>query len=213
VLNFGVHGYGHDQMLLYFVEDAYRFQPDVVIVGFVRDDMVRNVRGFRDYAKPRARLEESDLHITNVPVPTPHQTLVAHRVGPRLFDVVRILGDEMAWWVGRRDREVVETTRALLDRIAVEAAQAGAVTVFAYLPHSEELTVPEHVLPEEKFFDDYCRSRAAFCVNLRPMMLERIAAGEQVKVPGHWHANGHRMVAEGLADFLRRRRLVGGEST
>jgi hypothetical protein len=33
VLNFGVHGYGHDQMLLYLREEGIKYHPDIVILG------------------------------------------------------------------------------------------------------------------------------------------------------------------------------------
>src|SRR5262249_1689918 len=53
VINFGVHGYGHDQMLLYLQEEGIKYHPDIVILGFLPFDMKRNVVSFRDYAKPR----------------------------------------------------------------------------------------------------------------------------------------------------------------
>src|SRR5262249_10078893 len=50
VLNFGVHGYGHDQMLLYLREEGIKYRPDIVILGFVSEDMRRNMLSFKDYA-------------------------------------------------------------------------------------------------------------------------------------------------------------------
>src|SRR5262249_2909662 len=57
VINLGVHGYGHDQMLLYLEEVGARYRPDLVLLGFVGIDMERNLLGFRDFAKPRFDLE------------------------------------------------------------------------------------------------------------------------------------------------------------
>ena len=37
VINFGVHGYGHDQMLLYLREEGIKYRPDIVILGFALD--------------------------------------------------------------------------------------------------------------------------------------------------------------------------------
>ena len=51
----GVHGYGHDQMLILFKEEGVKYQPDVVILGFLPLDMSRNLLDFRDFAKPRFR--------------------------------------------------------------------------------------------------------------------------------------------------------------
>ena len=75
VVNFGVHGYGHDQMLLLLREQALAYQPDVVVLGFVRDDMERNMLAFRDFAKPRFVLAGDSLSLRNVPVPTPEEVM------------------------------------------------------------------------------------------------------------------------------------------
>ena len=54
VINLGVHGYGHDQMLLYFLEEGEKYTPDIVILGFYSGDMDRNMLSFRDYVpKPK----------------------------------------------------------------------------------------------------------------------------------------------------------------
>jgi hypothetical protein len=69
VLNLGVHGYGHDQMLLYLREEGLRYRPDVVLLGFVQIDMPRNQLSFRDYAKPRfgVRRRLSRRNVPGVP--------------------------------------------------------------------------------------------------------------------------------------------------
>lgn len=210
VLNFGVHGYGHDQILLDFIERAFRYHPDVVVVGFVRDDMYRNLLDFRDYAKPRMVLTGRGLDVRNVPVPSPSAVVRRYRLGPRLADLLAIVRQGLAWRTGANRERMEALTEAILDRLVDEAAEAGAVVVLAYLPHSEELAFPELDLPEHRFFAAYCEDRAAFCLDLRPLFLRRMAAGEPIKVPGHWHADGHALVAEGVADYLQRRGLVGG---
>ena len=61
VVNLGVHGYGHDQMLLRYRAEGRRYAPDLVLLGFVADDVGRNLLAFRDYAKPRFLLEGGAL--------------------------------------------------------------------------------------------------------------------------------------------------------
>lgn len=58
VLNFGVGGYGHDQCLIRLKEDVLKFNPDIVLLGFVNPDISRNVVAFRDFAKPMFSLNE-----------------------------------------------------------------------------------------------------------------------------------------------------------
>ena len=57
VLNFGVHGYGTDQMLLRWELEGRRYAPDIVVLAFAYYHLDRNVTGFRFYAKPRFVLE------------------------------------------------------------------------------------------------------------------------------------------------------------
>ncbi len=75
VLNLGVHGYGHDQMLLYLKEEGVKYSPDVVILGYVSIDPPRNLLSFRDFAKPKFELAPGGLRLTHVPVPTPESVL------------------------------------------------------------------------------------------------------------------------------------------
>ena len=55
IINLGVHGYGHDQMLIVLEELGTRLRPDIVLLGFIYDDVARNGLAFRDYAKPYFR--------------------------------------------------------------------------------------------------------------------------------------------------------------
>ena len=71
VINLGVHGYGHDQMLIYLREEGIRYRPDIVILGFLTGDMERNVLSFRDYAKPRFVLDGGKPALRHSPVPPP----------------------------------------------------------------------------------------------------------------------------------------------
>jgi len=208
VLNLGVHGYGHDQMLVYLREEGLRYHPDIVIVGFVQDDMQRNMLGFRDYAKPRFELDDGELELCNSPVPSPDAMLAREAFRSRFLDLVDMVGQAVLWQTGVNQRRMESVTAALLDEIASESAVAGAATAFFYLPHSEELTNPELTLDAERFFTDYCDERDALCLNLRPTFRQRMAQGFAVKVPGHWHGSGHQLVAEALAVFLAEKGLV-----
>ena len=57
VLNFGVHGYGTDQMLLRWEREGVAYAPDVVVLAFAYYHLDRNITGFRFYAKPHFILE------------------------------------------------------------------------------------------------------------------------------------------------------------
>ena len=68
VINFGIRGYGHDQMLLYLKEEGIKYRPDIVLLAFIADDVHRNMLTFREYSKPRFLLKDGGLKIINSPV-------------------------------------------------------------------------------------------------------------------------------------------------
>jgi hypothetical protein len=81
VLNFGVDGYGIDQMLLRYKRDVRPWKPKVVVVGFIQHDLVRTMAvypfvglGWPGYVvKPRFLLEGGEPRIVNSPLPTPDE--------------------------------------------------------------------------------------------------------------------------------------------
>ncbi len=208
VINFGVHGYGHDQMLLLLREQVLSYQPDLVVLGFVRDDMERNMLSFRDFAKPHFALSGDRLSLRNVPVPTPEEVQRRYRFRPRFLDLLTILRDSYLWNVGLSEQRMEELTTALLDEMVEEAVDIGSVFIFVYLPHSEELMDTELETDGYKFFDTYCEERAAFCLDLLPHFREAAAAGVKIKAPGHWHATGHRITAQAVGEYIRDRNLL-----
>ena len=66
ILNFGVGGYGTDQAWLRYQKEGRRFKPRLVLIGFVPDDIRRNVNVYRrflsDHELPlfKPRFESSD---------------------------------------------------------------------------------------------------------------------------------------------------------
>jgi hypothetical protein len=208
VVNFGVHGYGHDQILLLLREKALAYQPDLVVLGFVRDDMERNMLSFRDFAKPHFVLAGKGLSLRNVPLPTPEEVERRYRWQPRLLDLAAILRDNYLWKVGLSDERMEAVTTTILDEMVEETVAAGAAFVFAYLPHSEELLDPGLETPGHEFFEAYCDERAAFCLDLLPRFRQEIEQGVAIRAPGHWHQTGHRVAAEGISEYIRQRKLL-----
>jgi len=77
VLNFGVGAYGLDQAYLRYPAAA-RFHPDVVLIGFMTENIFRDVNVFRPFyvprngtplAKPRFLLKDDDLVLLPNPLP------------------------------------------------------------------------------------------------------------------------------------------------
>ena len=77
VLNFGVSAYGIDQAYLRWRRDGRRFRPDVVLLGFQPENVLRDRNVFRPLyfagtevplSKPRFVVRGDDLDLKNVPV-------------------------------------------------------------------------------------------------------------------------------------------------
>ncbi|HEU5304797.1 MAG TPA: hypothetical protein VFU40_09160, partial [Gemmatimonadales bacterium] len=220
VLNFGIHGYGHDQMLLYFKTEGVKYRPDVVILGYVWFDQDRNLVAFNDFAKPRFDLLADTLRLENVPVPTPESVLEREPFRSKLIDLAM-----MAWARGRdrmypdRDRERKRAlTWAIFDDLVRTVRQNGGTPVFAYLPVLKEVAdLREDRSENERVLEEYCRSRPVDCVFLRPRFRVAVARGAIFDTRRHWSPAEHQLAAEGIRDFLlahnAHNRLSAPEST
>jgi hypothetical protein len=208
VVNLGVHGYGHDQMLLYLREVGARYQPDLVMLGFVALDMDRNLLGFRDFAKPRFVLANGHLVLGNVPVPTPQAVRAHEFFHSNLADVVSLFAGHLR---SAREREATreQLTAAILDEFGQTAMELGAVPVFIYLPIEGEIGNPaDPESREERFFDRWAQERGVQWLDLRPYFLARVRAGAQFKTIGHWLWLEHQTAAEGIKTYLVSQGLV-----
>jgi hypothetical protein len=137
VLNLGVMGYGQDQALLRMRRDGLRYRPDVVVFGFHGSDIPRNLLRFRDYGKPRFRLDGGELRLENVPVPAP----AAYRGAwpPRLWNYAMMGRDAFASERPEQRQVRLGLSRAIVHRMAQDAQAAGAHLAVVYLPRTGNL--------------------------------------------------------------------------
>jgi len=209
VLNLGVHGYGHDQMLLYLREEGRKYRPDVVVLGFLYDDMDRNLLGFRDYAKPRFELSQGRLELHNVPVPSPDEMLRREVFRSKVLDLWTIFRGRWEWLAGTAEERMKQLTLAILDEMARIIRAAGAQPAYAYLPVWGELTKADMAMTRrERFFFNYCRERGIQSMYLRRFFLTKLRAGTKFRVYGHWGPEEHRTAAEGIGAYLLEKGLL-----
>jgi len=209
VLNFGVHGYGHDQELLYLREALPLYHPDIVLVGHVTDDSMRNMLAFRSFAKPWFRIAGQGLELHGTPVPTPAEFLAGHAWGSRFLDLLTMARERLLWRWGDRVGETDRLTDAILTAIFREARAAGARPGILLLPVWGELGVADPApLPGEQFVAAIAARERVPCLVLRPLFVERARLGTEFERREHWRPLEHRLAAGGIADFLRREGLV-----
>lgn len=202
IINLGVHGYGHDQMLLYLQEEGVKYHPDIIMLGFIGSDMKRNRMKFRDYAKPYFAIgANNQLELRNVPVPPPDEFLASEIYRPKFFDVLSLLWLKIENRMGRLWEKEVRITDALLDEIVAVSKEHGAEPFFVYMPYGFETytTEPSRL---EAYLTAYCEQRQVRMMNLRPAFLEKAESGVDVGRVFHWNEHGHAIAARGIGDYL-----------
>ncbi len=209
VLNLGVTGYGHDQMLLYLQQEGVKYRPDVVLLGFVWIDMHRNVQEFLFCSKPRFVLRNGKTVLTNVPVPRPEEVLRQEIYRSKLLDLTEILWHKFNLRFGSEQEQARELTAAIFDEMVATCHRIGATPVFAYLPITDELSdTQEAMSANEQFLSQYCQSRQVLCVFLRPEFLAARRRGVDLYNKGHWRPYENLIAAHALKDFLVEKDLV-----
>jgi hypothetical protein len=210
VINLGVHGYGTDQQLLRLRRDGFPFEPNVVLLAFYEENLYRNVVSFRDYAKPRFRVQNDQLILENTPVPTPEEVLAREQRLPRSFLWVvarRLLRKTaVAWGWGLDASEAWMVTQAILDAAKRETEDREAEFVLMYIPYSGF----RRPGPVEPLLTDWARETGTAYVNLRERFLEMPATDQDRLYDGHWTPYGNERVAMLMAEFLRQRASAGG---
>ena len=210
IINMGIHGYGHDQILIFFKEEGIKYQPDIVILGFLATDMPRNLLQFRDFAKPKFELEGETLKLSGSPVPRPEEVLKKDWMRPRIYDVLSLIKHGLINRTGHRRTQMEELTGRILDEIAATAEKIGAVPIFVYLPKGKEITTPKW---EEEFFRSYCdEGGKAFCFSSRPYFIEKQKKGLQFKKKGHWGSLGQVTAAEAIYENPVFQKIIASRS-
>lgn len=206
VINLGVHGYGHDQMLLLFRARGVRTRPDAVLVGFVETDISRNALTFRDYAKPRFRQRGDRLELRNVPVPLPRSIARAHALRPRWIDLGELLVTRLRSASGLAGAEKRRLTARILAELAREIREAGALDILVELPIGEALRSENEALKEHAEFERICRAGSwSLCLTTGPELRAADPGATRLSLPsGHWAPFAHRLAAASVARELDR---------
>jgi len=209
VINMGVRGYGHDQMLLLFQEAGIQLEPDIVILGFLTMDMERNLLDFRNFAKPKYELVGDQLILTNSPVPSPEEVLETDWQRPRLYDLWAFFDHAFAGYSGEKKVEADEITAFILAGLTQAILDSGAVPVFVYFPSDHDIRAYPTRPDGDVYLQAFCRTNpATICTSAWDEFSSGIATGVQYRQLGHWDAAGHRTMAEALYNFILEKKLI-----
>jgi len=198
VINFGVTGYAHDQMLIYLKEEGIKYGPDIVILGFTDCDINRNILAFRDYAKPRFFLHNGKMVLKGCPIPSPEDIIKEEPYRSKFLDLVNIAYQSLRWKSGLNQKEAKDITAAILDEMVKTIKSAGAIPLFVHLPTGTDISDPR----EKKFLFNYCEARGILYLSIHPYFYSRIQKGANLKTDNHWSSQEHRIAAEAIKAYL-----------
>jgi hypothetical protein len=213
VVNLGEPAYAHDQMYFALSDEGLKLEPDVVIVGFYPNDVVRDELTFYCAEKPRFTLGAEGWHVENVPVPLPWDVHDHYRELPLVYAIPRALieaslqpsidertGEERATEILRRMRKLVEA--------------AGARFLLVHLPDQ-----PDAPPNTSGFFHEFCAKTGTECVDPWPRFRETAGTDDSAALRAryrrpnndiHYSRAGYAVVAEALRLHFTAHPIVPG---
>jgi hypothetical protein len=202
----GVHGYGHDQMLIFLQEEGIKYKPDIVILGFIAADMNRNTLQFRDYAKPRFIVKTNTLQLIGSPVPPPAYFLKWEWANLKSWEILKLIAREYGSKLGFKNPNMKSgfITAHILNRFIEVVHDVGAQPVFVYLATGDEIIEPALASDGEKFCQKLCQqNKKVHYFSTRKDFLEATRRGTKLMTEGgHWNSAGHWIVANSIKPHL-----------
>ena len=200
VLNYGVHGYGLDQMTVRLHLDGFTYHPDVVIYAFIGGDLDRTLLSFRDYMKPRYVLVGNHLQLVNVPIPPPTKLIRELQYHPAIFDLFALIKDRVTLSSNQIER-AKPLTLAIWKQTVEDIQHHDAVPIFLYLPAGTEINNPD-TTSDEQFMFSFCRDAKIACFSARPYLTRARLKGAKYNIHMHYEPETNRIIAQGLSNDL-----------
>jgi len=214
IINMGIHGYGHDQILILLQEEGVKYEPDIVILGYVDEDMDRNLLNFRSYAKPRYIVQNEKLKLTGVPVHPPEYYINRDFMRMRIYDIYSILLQLFKEYSGiyKIQKEII--TKYILDEIVNVSTNANAIAIFVYIPEYKEVYT-NHLTGEKDFYSRYCKNnKNVTCISSMKTFKHNITKGIKISKAkhGHWNPLGYKAIAETTYSYLLNKENFNSDS-
>jgi lysophospholipase L1-like esterase len=225
-VNLAVEGYSQWQQLLVLEQEGFRYQPDLVVVGFVLNDvteMFHLVRfggsdeGFQlrhSYASTFDRLVAKSALLYEI-----RNLVLEVKARRRLGDDVRLgaIRQEMLeveTLIQRPDQPNVKAAwdyaLADLQRIVDGCASRNIPVLVAVFPYTVQLSDPERLSAPQRVIGAYAAARNIPLVDLLPPLGALVRAGRATPDRlfldhDHLSVEGHRVAAELLVDAIAAR--------
>ncbi|MCI0451651.1 MAG: SGNH/GDSL hydrolase family protein [Candidatus Latescibacteria bacterium] len=219
-INLAVEGYSQWQQAIVLSDEGDRYQPDLVVIGFVLNDVTEmfylarfggSDEGFQlrhSYASQWDRLLSKSALVYQV------QNLV------RETKAKRKLGDDLRLGAIRQQALDVETLMKSPDQANVKTAwdialadlqaivdhcsERGVPVLVVVFPFTVQLSDPETLSAPQRVIENYARARGIETLDLLPPLVDHmrtsgVPADSLFLDPDHLSIQGHRVVAGLLA--------------
>ncbi len=186
--NLGMIGYGPDLMLRAFEAVGRPTAPDTVIVAIYTDDVRRVSRYYSGVGFPIPRFVLRDGQLATIAYPEPH-----------LWERTRFFqGALYLYW--RYTPATFRLNEAILDRFVELSRQMPFDLGIVFLPGREDNRDDRR---RREWLGEYERGRHVPYLDLTAAIQD--GGGERLYIPNdsHWNADGHRLVAVRLLEFIR----------
>ena len=207
VINLGVTAYGTDQQYLRLCEEGFRYEPDLVILGFFGPDADRNVLRFRDSAKPRFAIDGGRLRLEGVersefdpatPIDLGPFSYAGALVATKLRSAIDRTVLAPKWAV----------TRGIFDAVREKVRENGAELLVAHFP-TEPSAFGSRPEDSELLLEEWSEAHDEPIVRLRETFLGLSPAERPNVFHDHWSAFGNAVVARAIARAIDEHGLMG----
>jgi len=228
-VNSGVGGWSPWQQYAYLQRDGLRYQPDVIVVGFVLNDITEKFSllrfGGTSSGWHLSRVAQSRLDhwlSQSAIVSFAREGIAQFRFGADVFvGAQRYEAEEVRWLAaharGERLRRAWEITFENLEKIFATASDHGIGAVLAVFPYAFQLDEPATTGAPQQMLREFAEARGIPYLDLMPALAAEARAGSEsggagVRAlyldPAHFSTRGNRAVGAAIAEFLRVRGLV-----
>jgi len=221
VLNFGMPGYNTVHELAQLRETGLAFHPDVVVVGFLYNDVEPSTAQGRRLGRTTHQPHDAAANalslgrrlrssINSSVTYLKEHSLFFGWLSPRLGAVLRPLGAKGFGQVGEIKDQYVDSNldwqwaRAALLDLKKSCEEKRIRLVVLVIPAMARFTDSSYPIKEyHEALDRFCRDHAFTCLDLLPAFWGLDGTRFWISASdGHPNAQGHRIIAEALARFL-----------
>lgn len=204
VINMGVSGFGHDQMLLTYRNEGVKYNPDIVLIGYVRLDRERNRMNFRKLAKPVFELRDGRIALKNENLPPPEEMYKKEIFRMRIAELTRILIYKYSHRFRLNQKKIEALSDAIMKSLIREIKDNQSKPVIVYMDGLFGAgEMPNEA--ERQLFAGW-EGEGAQVVFIRPDIILARSANSDLEIQspegGHFSAAVHQIIAGAIKRHL-----------